>query len=102
MYKLVLKVVLKKELDRARRAKDLERVDLIGQALSDDDFLDMIAQGAGAEFEYDHAIKTSAFGDFLKSVFAYFVEHKEEILSLIQFLVSILMLSETESDEATG
>ena len=46
MKRLLIKMALKRELRKARRSRDLERADLIVQALEDGDLLEYVSLAA--------------------------------------------------------
>lgn len=98
MVEILIRIGLRKELRRARRAKDEERVDLITQALEDDDVFDLTVEGVYDMYEYDEDVKED-FGDFLKRFVQWFKDNREEILETIQMIIQILALFALGEDD---
>ena len=93
MKKLVVKLGLRKELREARRQNDNERVSLIIAVLADDDILELATLATVAEFEYEEELNLAGggFGDFIQRFFAFFQEHKEEILAFLQIVLALCL-----------
>jgi len=91
MKKLLIKMVLKRELRKARRKKDLERVDLITQALEDGDLLEYVSMATEAEYDYVRGTK-SVFGDDTRDFLEWFKDFMPQLMELIAFIMQMLAL----------
>jgi len=104
MKTLLIKMALKRELRKARRSRDLERADLIVQALEDGDLLEYVSLAAEAEYNYgksplaDDSVKGDT-RDFLE----WFKDFMPQLMELIAFIMQMLALfGATEEPEEEG
>lgn len=92
----VLRLFLRRERQAARQAKDLVKMELIDQALADDDILGILESAIQAEYDFEHANTKAAggFGEFIQSIFKFIVDHQAEILGLLQLIMQLLAVME--------
>ena len=84
----MLRLFLRKERARLRAAGDLQRVELLDQALGDPDLFDSVHDAVDDEYSHDAQV-SGAFGGDLLSFFQWLISNREEILKLVLLLVSL-------------
>jgi len=87
-------MVLRRMRRDSRRDRDWDRVHTIDRILSEQDLEELVGQGLKAEYEFEMKQFPGRFDEYLKQVFAWLWEHREEIIRLALLIIQVVAILE--------